>query len=313
MRCSTAISTRPADLPRSRQADRARRRRREARALRRDDHRHRQPTQRRRTEREAAEGLLCARQERPADRPRQVDDQRVDRVYRRAQRCRRAARLARRRDDRRCSRPDPEIIIASDAEFAAKVHGDPDWAAIGAVKSGRVYLSPKLPFGWTDFPPAVNRLIGLWWLGKIFYPDRFPEDIKAMTRDFYTMFLRDPERGADRARVGQLRLNEPGRLSAPGNSADGRRRTRRRGSAADGRRRQGPHPRRRHDHSGTRDCPLRSAMQSACPQCQRRRCTLRRYRPCGRRRQRAGSRRSPRRHFASLDWAATMRHRSHGL
>ena len=82
----------------------------------------------------------------------------------------------------------PEIIIASDAEFAAKVRSDPDWAAIGAVKSGRVYLSPKLPFGWTDFPPAVNRLIGLWWLGKIFYPDRFPEDIKAMTRDFYTMF-----------------------------------------------------------------------------------------------------------------------------
>ena len=92
------------DLPRSRQADRAQRRRREARALRRDDHRDRQPTQRRRAEREAAEGLLCARQERPADRPRQVDDQRVDRVHRRAQRCRRAARLPRRRDDRRRSR-----------------------------------------------------------------------------------------------------------------------------------------------------------------------------------------------------------------
>jgi iron complex transport system substrate-binding protein len=82
----------------------------------------------------------------------------------------------------------PEIIIASDAEFAAKVRSDPDWAEIGAVKSGRVHLAPKLPFGWVDFPPAVNRLIGLWWLGKIFYPDRFPEDIKATTRDFYTAF-----------------------------------------------------------------------------------------------------------------------------
>ena len=82
----------------------------------------------------------------------------------------------------------PEIIIASDAEFAAKVRTDPDWAGIAAVKSGRVHLAPKLPFGWVDFPPAVNRLVGLWWLGKLFYPDRFPEDIKAMTRDFYTMF-----------------------------------------------------------------------------------------------------------------------------
>ena len=68
------------------------------------------------------------------------------------------------------------------------VRRDPAWASIAAVKNGRVHLSPKLPFGWVDYPPAVNRLIGLWWLGKIFYPDRFPEDIKAQARDFYTAF-----------------------------------------------------------------------------------------------------------------------------
>ena len=82
----------------------------------------------------------------------------------------------------------PEIIVAGDREFAAQVRSDPAWAAIAAVKSGRVYLSPKLPFGWIDYPPAVNRLIGLWWLAKIFYPDRFPEDIKTLTRHFYTVF-----------------------------------------------------------------------------------------------------------------------------
>jgi len=83
---------------------------------------------------------------------------------------------------------DPEIIIASDADFAASVRSDPAWASIAAVKNGRVHLSPKLPFGWVDYPPAVNRLIGLWWLGKIFYPGSFPEDIKALARDFYTAF-----------------------------------------------------------------------------------------------------------------------------
>jgi iron complex transport system substrate-binding protein len=83
---------------------------------------------------------------------------------------------------------DPEIIIASDADFAASVRNDPAWASIAAVKNGRVHLSPKLPFGWVDYPPAVNRLIGLWWLGKIFYPDRFPEDIKTLARDFYRAF-----------------------------------------------------------------------------------------------------------------------------
>jgi iron complex transport system substrate-binding protein len=82
----------------------------------------------------------------------------------------------------------PDIIIASNPEFTEHVRGDPAWANIAAVKAGRIHLAPKLPFGWVDYPPAVNRLIGLWWLGKIFYPDRFAEDIKALTRDFYTAF-----------------------------------------------------------------------------------------------------------------------------
>jgi iron complex transport system substrate-binding protein len=34
----------------------------------------------------------------------------------------------------------------------------------------------------------MNRLIGLWWLGKILYPDQFPEDLRTLTREFYTRF-----------------------------------------------------------------------------------------------------------------------------
>jgi iron complex transport system substrate-binding protein len=34
----------------------------------------------------------------------------------------------------------------------------------------------------------VNRLIGLWWLARILYPDLFPEDLRALTREFYTRF-----------------------------------------------------------------------------------------------------------------------------
>jgi iron complex transport system substrate-binding protein len=82
----------------------------------------------------------------------------------------------------------PDIIIASNPEFMTLQRSDPAWSAVTAVKNGRVHLAPKLPFGWVDYPPAVNRLIGLWWLGKIFYPERFPEDIKAQARDFYTAF-----------------------------------------------------------------------------------------------------------------------------
>jgi len=83
---------------------------------------------------------------------------------------------------------DPDVIVTIDQDFAAGVRADPAWAAVKAVRDGRVHLSPKMPFGWVDFPPSVNRLIGLWWLAKILYPDRFPENIRVLTRDFYAMF-----------------------------------------------------------------------------------------------------------------------------
>ena len=82
----------------------------------------------------------------------------------------------------------PDVIITIDQDFAASVTNDPAWASVTAVKSRRVHLSPKMPFGWVDFPPSVNRLIGLWWLGKILYPDLFKEDMRKLTRDFYSKF-----------------------------------------------------------------------------------------------------------------------------
>jgi iron complex transport system substrate-binding protein len=82
----------------------------------------------------------------------------------------------------------PDLIVTIDLEFAKAVRSDPSWASVNAVRDDRVHLSPKMPFGWVDFPPGPNRLIGLWWLAKILYPERFPEDLRVLTRDFYTRF-----------------------------------------------------------------------------------------------------------------------------
>jgi iron complex transport system substrate-binding protein len=82
----------------------------------------------------------------------------------------------------------PDVIITIDLEFANAVRSDPSWASVKAVRDIRVHLSPKMPFGWVDFPPSVNRLIGLWWLAKILYPKRFPEDLRVLTRDFHARF-----------------------------------------------------------------------------------------------------------------------------
>ena len=82
----------------------------------------------------------------------------------------------------------PDVIVTIDPDFAAAVAHDPAWSSVAAVRAGRVHLAPHLPFGWVDLPPSVNRLIGLWWLAKILYPDQFPEDLRPLTRDFYRRY-----------------------------------------------------------------------------------------------------------------------------
>jgi iron complex transport system substrate-binding protein len=82
----------------------------------------------------------------------------------------------------------PDVIVTIDRDFAAKVYDDPAWATVAAVRARRVHLAPHLPFGWVDFPPSVNRLIGLWWLAKILYPSLFPENLNLLTREFYQKF-----------------------------------------------------------------------------------------------------------------------------
>jgi iron complex transport system substrate-binding protein len=47
----------------------------------------------------------------------------------------------------------PEVILAQDTEFYKRVFTSPGWRNIPAVKNGRVYLIPSIPFNWFDRPP----------------------------------------------------------------------------------------------------------------------------------------------------------------
>ena len=82
----------------------------------------------------------------------------------------------------------PDVIIALDPAFVASARTDPVWKSVRAVREGRVYQVPLAPFPWVDFPPSVNRLIGLRWLGRILYPEQFPESLRQETRGFYSLF-----------------------------------------------------------------------------------------------------------------------------
>ena len=82
----------------------------------------------------------------------------------------------------------PDIIIAMDRRFFNSIRSEPLWQAVDAVKNGRVFLAPSLPFGWVDRPPSINRLIGIEWLSRLFYPEIFESDLAATTRAFYSLF-----------------------------------------------------------------------------------------------------------------------------
>jgi len=80
---------------------------------------------------------------------------------------------------------DPEVIVTTDPRFLSRIRTDPQWAGVRARRDGRVHLSPPNPFGWIDFPPSTNRLIGVEWLTRIFYPEEFPEPFGPSVASFY--------------------------------------------------------------------------------------------------------------------------------
>lgn len=82
----------------------------------------------------------------------------------------------------------PNAIVTLDRGFFQTVKSKPGWNEVKAVKEGRVYLAPSLPWGWIDAPPSVNRLIGLRWLLATFYPAESGLDLRADTRAFFELF-----------------------------------------------------------------------------------------------------------------------------
>ncbi|MFN7193255.1 MAG: iron ABC transporter substrate-binding protein, partial [Rhodospirillales bacterium] len=81
------------------------------------------------------------------------------------------------------------------------------WASVAAVRHRRVFLAPNVPFGWVDFPPSVNRLLGLRWLGRVLYPDLFPEPLGPIVAAFFEMFYH--RRPSDAEIAPFVRASEP--------------------------------------------------------------------------------------------------------
>ncbi|MDD4567657.1 MAG: ABC transporter substrate-binding protein [Methanoculleus chikugoensis] len=85
---------------------------------------------------------------------------------------------------------DPDVILAGDPGFYATVRTDPLWQEITAVKTGRVYLTPRTAFCWFDRPPGINRIVGIPWTARTLYPDLFQDmDLVSLVREYHEIFL----------------------------------------------------------------------------------------------------------------------------
>lgn len=92
---------------------------------------------------------------------------------------------------------DPDVIVALDPAFFARLATDPAWRELRAVKAGKAVLAPQLPFPWVDYPPSVNRVLGVVWLAALLYPEQMDRDVAGAAKAFYPLFYHRDLTGAE--------------------------------------------------------------------------------------------------------------------
>ena len=80
---------------------------------------------------------------------------------------------------------DPQLILFAPEAIYDTVGDDAAWQTIAAVKSGNFYEVPASPYNWISTPPSVNQIMGLQWLSRLCYPDKFTDDIATVTKAYY--------------------------------------------------------------------------------------------------------------------------------
>ena len=82
----------------------------------------------------------------------------------------------------------PEVILFQEEEAYRHAMESPEWQVLDAVANGNIYLIPSEPYSFIDAPPATNRIIGIYWLGNLLYPELYPVDVIQKTIEYYSLF-----------------------------------------------------------------------------------------------------------------------------
>ena len=82
----------------------------------------------------------------------------------------------------------PEVLIFAPDSCYETVAGSPQWSELDAVKEGSFYKTPSGPYGWLSSPPAVQRYLGMLWLGALLYPEYADYDLQEEVTAYYKLF-----------------------------------------------------------------------------------------------------------------------------
>ena len=83
---------------------------------------------------------------------------------------------------------DPEYIVFDPASCYDSVSGDAQWQELSAVDARNYYKTPYGPYGWLSSPPAVQRYLGMLWLGELLYPEYTEYDLQEEVTEYYELF-----------------------------------------------------------------------------------------------------------------------------
>ena len=83
---------------------------------------------------------------------------------------------------------DPDVIVFAPDSCYGTISSSAQWQSVGAVSRGEFYKTPSGPYGWLSSPPAVQRYLGMLWLGQLLYPEYTQYDLQTEVTEYYKLF-----------------------------------------------------------------------------------------------------------------------------
>ena len=82
----------------------------------------------------------------------------------------------------------PDYIIFENKNLYDNIPKMKEWQEINAIKNGKYFVVPQIPYNILGFPPSVQKILGLKWLMYILNNDEVECDIRSEFKTFYKLF-----------------------------------------------------------------------------------------------------------------------------